>query len=926
MKKKVRAGGAKLGPIMQITLICLAAYVALLGLLFSGVTPQQYDIQVGAPAPIQILATKDVLDTVTTDALREAAAAAVEPSYKSADPNVVTEVMQDLNAEFDRLRELRAGLQSVDLDALSEADIAALTPWSDFALSRDQLRAVREADDATFEAALTDAVNEVHDTLASTLPEGQEDAAVRSLRAELEKTYGATLAEALSGLVRRCIQPTMLIDETITEENRNKAREAVEPEMCVKGEVIVREGDIVTPAQYTMISSLGLLSENSFDVQLFAGVAMLVLLAMATMGFYLWRFHRKLLTSPKQMLLLCVIVVLTTAICTGLREINVYLTPVTLGLLLVALLVDVHLALFVNVLLALLAGALISAGSTSYSVMLMTVICGPMIAVLFSKSMLRTTTLLAGLCIAVSNFFVTLAVGLFSSAEMQGVLVNALWAAGGGALSAVLCIGIQPLLEWLFNLATAAKLIELSNPNQPLLRRLLLEASGTYHHSIIVANLAEAGCTAIGANGLLARVGAYYHDIGKLKRPMYFKENQMGDNPHDRTDPRVSAAILTAHTRDGAQMAQKARIPQPVIDIIRQHHGDTPTIYFYDKAKKLYGDSIDISAFRYEGPCPQTREAAVVMLADGIEAATRAMSNPDPEKIDALIRNFVRARLNDGQLDSSDLTFSDLDKICGAFSTVLTGAFHERIEYPTVVIPPRGEAVAEKPEESGGEADSSTAQTGAGNASASTAAQTGPANAAQINGNTNAVAQPGVKPVGTANNGSQPAAGSASGQNNGTANNAAPSAAGQSVSASVQSNGAGNASAQPVRTANPAGQPAQSSVAPQTMAANAAHPIAQSNGAGTASAQPVCTATPAGQPAQSSVPSNASAQPIPAHPVPGAPVPPMGGSGPSVGMAQEAVGAQNAQAFARPAGQAAPEFVSAGRPVPPSEEEGGERV
>ena len=900
MKKKVRAGGAKLGPIMQITLICLAAYVALLGLLFSGVTPQQYDIQVGAPAPIQILATKDVLDTVTTDALREAAAAAVEPSYKSADPNVVTEVMQDLNAEFDRLRELRAGLQSVDLDALSEVGIAELTPWSDFALSRDQLRAVQQADDAAFEAALTDTVNEVHDMLASTLPEGQEDAAVRSLRAELEKTYGATLAEALSGLVRRCIQPTMLIDETITEENRNKAREAVEPEMCVKGEVIVREGDIVTPAQYTMISSLGLLSENSFDVQLFAGVAMLVLLAMATMGFYLWRFHRRLLTSPKQMLLLCVIVVLTAAICTGLREIHVYLTPVTLGLLLVALLVDVRLALFVNTVLALLAGALISAGSTSYAVMLMTVACGPMIAVLFSRSMLRTTTLLAGLCIAVSNFFVTLAVGLFSSAEMQGVLVNALWAAGGGALSAVLCIGIQPLLEWLFNLATAAKLIELSNPNQPLLRRLLLEASGTYHHSIIVANLAEAGCTAIGANGLLARVGAYYHDIGKLKRPMYFKENQMGDNPHDRTDPRVSAAILTAHTRDGAQMAQKARIPQPVIDIIRQHHGDTPTIYFYDKAKKLYGDSIDISAFRYEGPCPQTREAAVVMLADGIEAATRAMSNPDPEKIDALIRNFVRARLNDGQLDSSDLTFSDLDKICGAFSTVLTGAFHERIEYPTVVIPPRGEAAAEKPAESS--AGSASAQSAA-QAAAQTAVQNEPANAAQLNENANAAAQPGTKQAGTANNGSQPAAGSASGQTVGTANNATPSAAGQSVSASVQPTGAANAPAQPVRAANPAVQPAQGGAAPQCMAANAVHPTVQPNGTATASAQP-----------------------IPAHPVPGAPVPPMGGSGPSVGAAQEAVGAQNAQAFARPTRQAAPEFVSAGQPVPPSEEEGGERV
>ena len=192
--------------------------------------------------------------------------------------------------------------------------------------------------------------------------------------------------------------------------------------------------------------------------------------------------------------------------------------------------------------------------------------------------------------------------------------------------------------------------------------------------------------------------GAYYHDIGKLKRPMYFKENQMGDNPHDRTDPRVSTAILTAHPRDGAAMAQKARIPEPVIDIIRQHHGDCPVMFFYDKALKLYGDQVDISAFRYEGPRPQTREAAVVMMADSIEAATRALPNPDPEKIDALIRKIVRGKLNDGQLDCSNLTFNDLEKICSAFSTVLTGVFHERIEYPTIAIPPRSESI-QKPAE-----------------------------------------------------------------------------------------------------------------------------------------------------------------------------------------------------------------------------------
>ena len=167
-----------------------------------------------------------------------------------------------------------------------------------------------------------------------------------------------------------------------------------------------------------------------------------------------------------------------------------------------------------------------------------------------------------------------------------------------------------------------------------------------------------------------------------------------GDNPHDRTDPRVSAAILTAHTRDGYQMGLKARLPEPILDIIRQHHGDSPMVFFYDKAVKLYGDKVDISAFRYEGPRPRSREAAVVMLADTIEAAARALPDPDPEKIDALIHKLVRAKMTDGQLDESELTFADLERICRAFQSVLSGVFHERIEYPDIAIPPRTESEA----------------------------------------------------------------------------------------------------------------------------------------------------------------------------------------------------------------------------------------
>lgn len=709
MKRNLRISGARLAPVLKTVLICLATCALMFAPLYAGITPEQYDIQVGAPAPIEILATKDVVDSVTTEQLKNNAAASVEPSYKSADFSGVDGVLNDLSARFDVLRSAYNDWSAGEADAqtlISDAELTDLNEKLGFSLTRDQLNTLLATERQTLEALFEAALTEVKGTLMSTLPEGQESVAVKNIRLELTRKYPAQLVGVVTELIRGCIRPTMLIDEEITEQNREKARDAVEAKMCVKGQVIVRKGEIVTLAQYTMISSLGLLADDSFDIQTLLGIALLVIALELALIAYLYRFQKSLLESPKQMMLLSLVLVLAVWLCFVFRYVNVYFMPVALALLLVSMLMDAQLALFVNLIVALLA-SMMTTGSGMIAIVLMACVSGPFIAMLFNKSMMRMTTLLAGVLIGVGNFLITLGVGLFNSVEIRTVLINALWAAGGGTVSAVICIGVQPVLEWLFNLATASKLIELSNPNQPLLRRLLLEASGTYHHSIIVANLAEAACSAIGANGLLARVGAYYHDIGKLKRPMYFKENQMGDNPHDRTDPRVSTAILTAHPRDGAAMAQKARIPEPVIDIIRQHHGDCPVMFFYDKALKLYGDQVDISAFRYEGPRPQTREAAVVMMADSIEAATRALPNPDPEKIDALIRKIVRGKLNDGQLDCSNLTFNDLEKICSAFSTVLTGVFHERIEYPTIAIPPRGEAA---PKPAGGEARSASTE------------------------------------------------------------------------------------------------------------------------------------------------------------------------------------------------------------------------
>ena len=694
MKKAPRNKGQSFTGLIRSIVVGVAAFLLLFTMLLTGVTPDQYDISVGQPASKTIYATKDVEDTVTTNALREAAANAVEPSYKNADAGTNEAVLSDLQAEFSALSDIRRQYTIESETEITDTMLADASSAAGFKLSRETLAELLICTDDALSKLTGICVSEVRDALNSTLPEGQESAAItRIARLLTEQGFSAAQVTIAAEAMRLTVQPNMLIDTEITEANRQKARDAVDPEMLVKREVIVREGEIVTEAQYQMIASLGLLADDNLDVSLMGGLALLVLMLCAVIALYLYMFKPEYLKNTKNLLLLCIIVVLEIAISLVTRQLHTYLMPVSLAVILIAILLDGKTAIFVNCVLSILVSLLVSSDSlfsmTMFSVLLMAFISGPAAVWVLSQRHMRTGTFLAGCVIALVNFITTMAMGLINSVNLNTALINAVWAFGSGILSAVLAIGLQTLLEWLFNIATNAKLIELSNPNQPLLRRLLLEASGTYHHSIIVANLAEAGATAVGANGMLARVGAYYHDIGKLKRPMYFKENQMGDNPHDRTDPRVSAAILIAHPRDGQLMAQKQRLPEPIQDIIRQHHGDSPTLYFYDKAKKLYGDDVDISAFRYEGPRPRTKEAAVVMLADTIEAAMRTLPNPSPEKMEQLIRKLVRDKMNDGQLNDSSLTFSDLERICSAFSTVLTGVFHERIEYPDINFPPR---------------------------------------------------------------------------------------------------------------------------------------------------------------------------------------------------------------------------------------------
>ena len=682
---------------VQQALFAAATYLILLAICLLAISPEQYDLSVGDVAPKTITASKDIVDELTTERRRQAAADAVSPVYYK-DDTVSYTVLSDMDAVFSELRAVRELGEQIrnawgdEGGSFTEADYAQASGLvTRLSRSNYQLRTLMNTGESDFESLYQSLVSATRTTLVSTITEGQINDAINNIQQIVSYNTRTDLWYNVAiPTLRASLKANMLIDQAATEENRQKACDAVEPTVYKQDQNIVVKGDRVTAEQIAVLESLGLLEGNSFDYPLYIGTAITLALILASAYLYAYLFAKPMLSMGPSALVLLIAGVLTVLLCLLMGEyLNINAMPVALGAMLAVNLLGARPAYVTNMALTLIITLLTAKGTglvTSQTMsVLLTCSLGGLVAIwMMRKNTTRVMVVVSGLVVGAVNFGVLVCVRALTSSDMSGVWTDMAYAIGGAVVSAVLCVGLQPILETAFNLVTPSKLIELSNPNQPLLRRLMIETPGTYHHSMVVANLAEAAA-AVGANALLARVGAYYHDIGKLIRPMYFKENQMGENPHDKTDPRVSTAILTEHTRDGVELARKHRLPEPIIDMIRQHHGDTPVMYFYAKAVKMLGEeNVDIRDFRYDGPKPQTAEAAILMLSDTVEAAVRALPDPTQEKISALIRKLVRGKMEDGQLDECTLTFRDIGKICSAFETVLQGVFHERIEYPSV--------------------------------------------------------------------------------------------------------------------------------------------------------------------------------------------------------------------------------------------------
>lgn len=687
----------------QCVYIFLAGTAVLCLLLMLAVTPQRYNLKVGDIAPTTITASKDVVDEISTTRQQEAAAASVEPTYVYKE-GISAEVMQDLQSVLTQATAVQKYgqrvLQTVAPDdqkkqknyQFTEAEMKyARSLLTQLTLADYQLDTLLRATEEQMTEMCSNLTAAVENTMNTTVRETNVNESIQYLQQIIGlKTDIDLLQNVVTPILRKVVQPNMVIDQEATDKLRQEARDAVEPVVYKQGQNIVLARERVTANQLEMLRSLGMLDNDTFDLNIYIGAFLLVLLSMMVLLIALILLDPELLASPKKLVLVMLVLCLTMGACVLAKEINPYLTPALLGVMMLTGLIGARAGVAGCLTLTVLVSALLAGGDTSYTseivnLLFISFISGFLVVIILHRKPHRQQVLLCGFLTGLSNMVIILTIGFMTNNSMGVVMNNALWSALSAVVASVLCIALDALMEAVFRLATPAKLLELSNPNQPILRRLMIEASGTYHHSIIVANLAEAAAETVGANPLLCRAGAYYHDIGKLKRPMYFKENQLGENPHEHTNPYISAAIVTAHTRDGVMLAQQYHLPQEIQDIIIEHHGDTPVMYFYHKAlKQADGQAVDIADFRYDGRRPQSKESAIIMLADTVEAAVRSMPDPTPKAIEEFIAKLVRGKIDDGQLNDAPLTLQDISKICRAFTTVLKGVFHERIEYPSI--------------------------------------------------------------------------------------------------------------------------------------------------------------------------------------------------------------------------------------------------
>ncbi|SDK53672.1 HD family phosphohydrolase [Sediminibacillus albus] len=687
----------------RISLASLLLSVFFFLITISNVYTETYSIERFTEAKETIRSPLSIENEKETERERRAAIQSVEDRYE-----ISTEITQErvgyVNELFEAIdkideEENDSGQSGDDGNTVSDKEKAQdlqqmISPEISDALQREDLIQLITASPNHRSLGKELLTTSLYDVMNDGVTTENMQTGIDNIKEKLQySSLDASLKEVLYLISEFAVVENSFYDAEKTVEAQKHASSNVEPVMIRAGEIIVTEGQTITNEIYEELKLVGLLSDDR-NVYPLVGLILLILLIGAMISYEMNNYAAKReldagkIASIILISVLMVAVMKVTSLFTGSVNQLFFIVPAATGAMLLKILLDERLALVLSMMYAILASLIFNSeipGSLNMEAGIF-ILFSQLAGIAFLVNLKdRMAILKAGIGITLVHIL-TVLLFLFLSFEkysMADVFTYMGFGAVAAFLSTVLTIGLLPFFETGLGILSDTKLLTLSNPNHPLLRKILIEAPGTYHHSVMVANLSESACEAIGANGLLARVAAYYHDLGKTEKAHYFIENQMGiTNPHDMLQPEQSAGIIINHPYAGGKLLKKHKLPKEIIHITEQHHGTSLLKYFYFKAKEQ-NKYVKEADYRYPGPLPKTQEGAIVCICDSVEAAVRSLKEPTKEKIAEIVSSIINDKLMDGQLNDSPLTFKELEKIRQAVCEALNGIFHSRIQYPT---------------------------------------------------------------------------------------------------------------------------------------------------------------------------------------------------------------------------------------------------
>lgn len=683
-----------------LALLALSYGSALL-LILAGSWDGEGRVAIGAPSPRDFSSARSAryVSQIRSQTERERAAAAVQaplrldPSLEASRRGRAMAVLENLTLlrlSPETLTQRRAWVTGFpELADLGDEALGLLVGAEDERLPNDAWEAVRGEVPRVVGLVMRRYIR-------------QEDLAqVRSgIGAVIDGRLEAQTARLAGDLAAAFLVANHLPDAQALDARRSEARDAaaaVEVQVPA-GSTLVRKGDLVTPETYEALAALNLLP-RSLDPRRLVGMGLSLLALLAVLAATLHHLNPALFARPGALAFIALADLVFTAaarLTTSLHPLAVYTLPASAVAMTLAVVFSLGTGVVGALLLAATVGLVEGSGIGPALYVLLGGLAGAVIMVRVAR---LKAFLWAGILLSVLNAALALGQALAADLDLSGLAL----AAGLGVAQALVATGLAALgilmVGSLFGVATPFHLYELMRPDHPLLRQLQIKAPGSYQHSVVLANLVEAAAESVGADSLLARAGAYFHDVGKTQRPAFFIENQLaGHNPHEGLEPVDSARIIVAHVADGLALGRRHRLPERLLDFIREHHGRTRVEFFFRQAlaRQPAGQAVDEEAYRYPGPSPRSRETAILMLADGAEASVRAAEAAGVDAIDAVVGRVIQARLEAGELDDSGLSLGDLQRVRGAFVETLRGMYHPRIRYPEG-LQPQLESAADAP-------------------------------------------------------------------------------------------------------------------------------------------------------------------------------------------------------------------------------------